>query len=58
MTIPLFGHTWILADPSKSTPGSKAIGAGRQGPFSQSDGKLNYNEVNIEYTIRIIIITF
>jgi len=45
MTIPLFAHTWILSDPAKTTPGSKAKGPGKQGPWSQADGKLSYNEL-------------
>ena len=45
MTIPLFAHTWILADASNNKPGAKATGPGRQGPWSQAEGKLSYNEV-------------
>lgn len=45
MTLPLFGHTWKLVDPSATKPGSKASGPGRSGPWSQAEGKLSYNEI-------------
>lgn len=45
MTIPMFGHTWILADPHKNDVGSKATGPGRQGPWSEAPGKLGFNEI-------------
>ncbi|XP_054155842.1 chitinase-like mite allergen Der p 18.0101 [Oppia nitens] len=45
LTIPFYGHTWLLADESKSEPGDKATGAGPAGPITQSPGKLGYNEL-------------
>ncbi|CAG2104065.1 unnamed protein product, partial [Medioppia subpectinata] len=47
-TIPLYGHTWILADPNKYDIGAEATGPGKQGPWSQQDGKLGYNEFCME----------
>ena len=45
MTVPFFGRTWRLVSTSNTEPGAKAVGPGRMGPFSQAEGKLNYNEV-------------
>lgn len=45
LTIPLFGHTWILKDAQKTEPGAKATGPGRMGAWSQAEGKLSYNEI-------------
>jgi chitinase len=48
MTIPLFAHTWLLESTSHTEPGASASHPGRPGPFSQAEGKLNYNELCLE----------
>jgi len=45
----MYAHTWILADPTKTDIGAEATGPGKMGPWSQSEGKLFYNEVNASH---------
>ena len=43
--VPFYGRTFTLADRNLHKIGSPSIGTGLQGPYTQSDGFLGYNEV-------------
>jgi chitinase len=46
ITLPFYGHTWILMDPKEHDIGAKAKTTGQPvGPFTQQPGKYAYNEV-------------
>ncbi|CAG2118705.1 unnamed protein product, partial [Medioppia subpectinata] len=44
VTVPAYGHTWTLTDPTKTDPGSPASGPGNKRPFTDTPGKIGYNE--------------
>lgn len=43
--MPLYGHTFQLANPKNITIGSASYGAGLGGPYTGQPGFMGYNEV-------------
>lgn len=48
--VPFYGKTYVLVDPSNTTPGAPDLGiGGPPGPYVQQSGSLGYNEVVEEF---------
>lgn len=46
---PLYGRTFVLADPEVNTVGSPSVEAGLAGQFTGEQGFMGYNEVRINH---------
>ncbi|CAG2180065.1 unnamed protein product, partial [Oppiella nova] len=48
ISLPFYGHTWKLADPTDHSVGAKASDKGPAQPFTNSSGLIGFNEVMLK----------